>query len=139
MNTLVVDFFLATSVQKHRSELATVNVTIKLECQLYLSISICKTNWTADKFQNLLCEAIPESVKLIMRMTFMVRNASVQNKRWLRDRSRVFTLSSYWKNFLVKVATQKRKKFDFWMLIKKIPKRGFMGIFNEWKRIFFWF
>ena len=44
-------------------------------------ITICKTNWTADKFQNLLCEAIPESVKLIMRWTFMVRNASVQNKR----------------------------------------------------------
>ena len=30
MNTVVADFFLATTMQKNRSELATVNVTIKL-------------------------------------------------------------------------------------------------------------
>ena len=51
-------------MQKHRRELCLVNVTIKVVYQLYLSISIRKTNWTADIFQNLLCEATPESVKL---------------------------------------------------------------------------
>ena len=30
LNTLVVDFFLITTMQKHGSKLATVNVTIKL-------------------------------------------------------------------------------------------------------------
>ena len=30
LNTLVVDFFLATTMQKYRSKLTTVNVTIKL-------------------------------------------------------------------------------------------------------------